>query len=144
MDLTFIALYAHLIASILLVGYCLFWALLTNATWREFPGSTAEQLLQAAKAAAWPLPGYPLKLPLIGWLIVVFVVVSGVLAIFSGASAAGSFSVETTHILRAAKVVLLIALMVCMKRFGSSRPPLAWLGLALALAIVVVSTQLIR
>ena len=90
MNLTFIAIYAHLVGAVLLVGYCLFWALVTAATWREYPGSPAEQLLQAAKAAAWPLPGYPLKLPLIGWLIVALVVGSGALVIVTGASAAGS------------------------------------------------------
>ena len=144
MNLSFIAIYAHLAGAVLLVGYCLFWALVTAATWREYSGSKAEQLLQAAKAAAWPLPGMPLKLPLIGWLLVVLVVASGVVAIFLGASAAGSFSVETTHMMRGVKVILLAAVAACMTRFGKSRPGLTWLALSLALVIVAVSAQMIR
>lgn len=144
MNLTFIAIYAHLVGAVLLVGYCLFWALVTAATWREYSGSTAEQLLQAAKSAAWPLPGYPPKLPLIGWLIVAFVVGSGVLAIVSGASAAGSLGVESIHMLRGIKVILLVVLVACMTRLGSSRPFVAWLSLSLALLIVAMSAQLIR
>ena len=143
MNLTFIAIYAHLVGAVLLVGYLLFWALVTAATWREYAGSAAEQLLQAAKAAAWPMPGYPLRLPLIGWLILALVVGSGVLVIVSGASAAGS-GVETTNLLRGIKFFLLIVLAGCMTRLGSSRPTLSWLSLSLALLIVAVSAQLIR
>ena len=144
MNLTFIAIYAHLVGAVLLVGYVLFWALVTAATWREYSGSTAEQLLQAAKSAAWPLPGYPLSLPLIGWLILAVVVGSGVLAIVSGASAAGSLGVEALHMLRGVKFALVVVLAGCMTRFGSSRATLTWLSLSLALLIVAMSAQLIR
>lgn len=143
MNLTFIATYAHLVGTVLLLGFCLFWALVTAATWREHTGSSARQLMQAAKAAAWPLPGYPLKLPLIGWLLLAFVVGSGVLSLVLGATAT-SIGIETTNILRAIKFILLIALVACMTRLGSSRPPLAWLSLSLALLIVAVSAQLIH
>ncbi len=144
MNLTFIAIFAHLVGAVLLVGYFLFWALVTAATWREHSGSTAEQLLQAAKAAAWPLPGYPLRLPLIGWLILALVVGSGVLMLISSEFAAGSFGVEMTNLLRGIKFVLLIVLVACMTRLGSSRPALSWLSLSLVLLIVAVSAQLIR
>jgi hypothetical protein len=144
MNLTFIAIYAHLVGAVLLVGYLLFWALVTAATWREYAGSPAEQLLQAAKAAAWPLPGYPLRLPLIGWLILALVVGSGALVIVTGASAAGSLGDETTNLLRGIKYVVLAVLVACMIRLGSSRAPLAWLCLSLALIIVALSAQLIR
>lgn len=144
MNLTYIAIYAHIVAAVLLVGYCLFWALVTAATWREYSGTTAEQFLQAAKAAAWPLPGFPLKLSLIGWLIVALVAVTGVLAILFGASAAGSVGADMLYQFRGAKIVLLLVLAGCMTQLGASRAPLAWICLSLALLIVAISAQLIR
>ena len=144
MNLSFIAIYAHLVAAVLLVGYCLFWALVTAATWREYSGTTAEQLLQAARGAAWPLPGLPLKLPLIGWLVLALVVASGVFVIVSGQASQSSFSAETTHMMRGAKFLLLVVLAGCMTRLGKSQPRLAWLGLGLAVTIVAISAQLIR
>lgn len=144
MILDYLAIYAHLVGSVLLVGYCLFWALVTAASWREHPGARAEQLLQAARAAAWPLPGKPLKLPLIGWLIVALVAGSGAVASLWATTAQGSFGLAMTYTLRGVKVLLLIVLVALMTRLGSSRPRLAWLSLALALVIVALSAIKIR
>ena len=144
MSWTFVVVYAHVVGAVLFVGYFLFWALITTATWREFSGSGAARLLQAARTAAWPLPGYKLSLPLIGWLLLIFMAGSGVLVIMSDASVAGSFSTETIHALRGVKTLLLVALVACMPRLGASRAPLAVLSLVLVLSIVAVSAQLIR
>jgi hypothetical protein len=144
MSWTFVVVYAHLVGAVLFVGYFLFWALLTSATWREFSGSGAEQLLRAARAAAWPFPGYKPNLALIGWLLLAFVVASGVLLIMSGASVPGSFSTLTIHVLRVVKALLLVALVVCMPRLGASRARLASFSLVLVLLIVAISAQLIR
>jgi len=144
MNWTYIVIYAHLVGAVFFVGYFLFWALLTNATWREHPGEKAKELLQQARSASWPLPGYQPSLRLIGWLLVVFLVITGVLAILSGASAAGSLGTATVHAMRGVKVLLLGVLVVCMPRLGSSRPPLAVFSLAVALLIVAISEELIR
>lgn len=144
MSWSFVVVYAHVVGAVFFVGYFLFWALLTTATWREFSGTAAERLLQAARAAAWPLPGYKLSLPLIGWLLLIFMVGSGVLVIVSGTPVTGSLSTEMIHALRGVKAFLLVALVACMPRLGASRAPLAVMSLALALLIVAVSAQLIR
>lgn len=144
MSWTYIVIYAHLVGAVIFVGYFLFWALLTTASWREFPGEKAKELLQLARAASWPLPGFQPSLRLIGWLLALFLVVTGVLAILAGAPASGSFSTETVHAMRGVKVLLLGVLVVLMPRLGSSRPQLAVFSLVLALLIVVISAQLIR
>lgn len=144
MNWTYIVIYAHLAGAVIFVGYFLFWALLTTATWREYPGEKARHLLQLARSASWPLPVYQPSIRLIGWLLALFLVITGVLAILSGASAAGSLGTETVHAMRGVKVLLLGVLVVLMPRLGSSRPQLAVSSLALALLIVVISAQLIR
>jgi len=144
MNWTFVIIYAHLVGAVLFVGYFLFWALITAATWREASGDDAKRLLQTARAASWPLPGYQPSLRLIGWLLLVFAVTTGVLAILFGSSIVGSLGTETVHALRGIKAMLLIVLAACMLRLGASRAPLAWLSLALALLIVAISAQLIR
>ena len=144
MNWTYIVIYAHLVGAVIFVGFFLFWALLTTATWREYPGEKAKALLQLARNASWPLPGYQPSIRLIGWLLALFLVITGVLAIVSGASAAGSLGTATVHAMRGIKVLLLGVLVVLMPRLGASRPPLAAFCLGVAVLIVVISAQLIR
>lgn len=140
----FIVVYAHVVGAILLVGYCLFWLVMTTATHREFAGSDALHLLQAARAATWPLPGMKLTLPVIGWLLLVFVSVAGLLCLPDGFSMNQLISGQTFSTLLLTKGILLVALVACMPRLGIARTPLALLSLALVLAIVVTSAFLVR
>ena len=144
MSLTFIVIFAHVAGAVLLVGFCLFWALVTSAAWREYPEGEARNLLQIAKSAAWPLPGFPLKMTLIGWLLLAVVVVSGVLAMQFGSHAAASFMAGGFTGPGGLKILLLVALAACMPGLGSSKPALAWASLALAVLIVGVSVHLVR
>ena len=144
MSWDFLVVCAHVIGAIVLVGYCLFWAVMTVATRREFSGTEALGLLQAARAAAWPLPGMNLKLPLIGWLLLIFVTAAGVLSLPNGFSIDQLLGGQTYSKLLLGKVILLVALLACFPRLGIGRARLALFSLGLILAIVVVSAQLVR
>lgn len=135
---------AHLLGAILLVGYCLFWAVMTVATRREFAGADASGLLQAARDAAWPLPGMKLTLPLIGWLLLVLVSLAGVLCLPEGFSIDRLLGGETYAKLLLGKLFLSALLLLSFPRLGVGGSRLALLCLGLALAIVVVSAQLAR
>jgi hypothetical protein len=141
---SFVFVWAHVVGAILLVGYCLFWAVMTTATRREFAASDALQLLQAARAATWPLPGVKLTLTVIGWLLLIFVSAAGLLSLPAGFSINQLVNGETFSTLLLTKLILLVALVACMPRLGITRTPLALLSLGLALAIVVTSALLVR
>lgn len=73
--------YVHVMSAILLVGYSLFWALMTAAAHRRFQGVPAARLLDTLYAAHWPPLGLPprwrIALPNVVWIFLGGLVVSG-------------------------------------------------------------------
>jgi hypothetical protein len=141
---SFVVVYAHVVGAILVVGYCLFWAVMTTAARRQFASADALRFLRAARSAAWPLPGKKPTLALIGWLLLIFVAVVGVLCLPDGYSMGRLISGERFSTLLSIKLVLSAALVACFPWLGVSRVPLAIASLGLALAVVVTSTLLVR
>jgi len=141
---SFVLVYVHVVGAILLVGYCLFWAVMTIATRRELAAPDALRLLQTARAAAWPLPGKPLELTSIGWLLLIFAAATGLLCLPAGFSIDQLVSGQKFGTLLSTKLILLALLVACFPRLGIARTPLALSSLGLALAVIVTSALLVR
>lgn len=144
MGWTFIVIFAHWVAAILLAGYCLFWVVMTAATRREFSGSQAGDLLERARTATWPIPGLEPSLAVIGWLLLAFAGASGMLALALQAPPDGIISMLGSSRALLGKIVLFAVLPLAMYRLGRSNLLVAVSGLAIVLAIVAASVHIVR
>jgi hypothetical protein len=143
MTLALLLAYVHLVSSVLLVGYFLFWLIMTVGLERLEPAAEVAPLTAAMLAGArWPPAVVPwtlrLTLPGLGWTFLAVLVLTGLAASLNG----GGYPVAGALGL---KLALLAALAVAHARLGR-RPTrgLARLSLGLALGIVVVSVLLPR
>ncbi len=143
MTLPLVMVYIHLVASVLLVGYFLFWLIMTVGLERLEPAEEIGPLTAAMLAGGrWPPAGVPwrlrLALPGLGWAFLLLMVASGLalLAVGSGYPLNGVLGI---------KLGLLAALVVT-HALLARRPGrgAAIAGLTLALAVVVASTLLRR
>lgn len=127
----------HLVLGVVVTGLALFWAILARALTRGAEAAEAPRLLAVAAAARWPHVAVPwsarLPLPLLGIVVLIAAAVTGVLLGTPGTVMSGL------------KVVAVVALLVCFRQIG--RQPtatLAYASLALALAIMALSTLMVR
>ena len=146
MNVQLVILFTHVVAAIFLVGYALFWAIMTTVARREVAGPESSRLLDVAAGARWPLAANKLSLVAAGWLVLVAAAVTGILAAPAGFSAGDLVSGGKFSSLLLAKLVLLVVLALSFLRLGapSNAPWLAHARLLVVLAIVVVSALLIR
>lgn len=143
MTLAVLLVYIHLVSSVLLVGYFLFWVVMTVGLVRLEPAAEVAPLTAAMLAGArWPPAVVPwtlrLSLPGLGWAFLAVLVLTGLAAPLAGGGypAGGVLGL---------KLALLAALAVAHLRLGRRPTPgLAKLSLGLALGIVVVSVLLPR
>jgi hypothetical protein len=143
MLLPLILAYIHLVSSVLLVGYFLFWLIMTAGLERLEPAAEVAPLTAAMLAGArWPPAVVPWKLrltlPGLGWAFIAVLVLTGLAAWLArpGYPMPGVLVV---------KLALLAALAAGHARLSRRpTPALARLTLALALAIVVASVLLPR
>jgi len=142
MTLPLVLAYVHLVASVLVVGYFLFWLIMTVGLARLEAASEVAPLTAAMLAGArWPPAGVPWKLrltlPGLGWSFLGVLVLSGAaLALAGHAGISGPLAV---------KLGFLLLLAVGHARLGRRPTPgLARLLLVLALAVVIASVPLPR
>src|SRR5690606_37824447 len=102
---------AHILAAIFLVGYGLFWTVMSAAVRRESATDRA-QLLEVAAHARWPLAGNKISLSGIGWLVLAAVVLTGGLALPHGFALSDLFSGTKYSSLLLTKLVLIGLLVV--------------------------------
>ena len=143
MTLPLILVYGHLVARVLLVGYLLFWFIMTAGLERLEPAAAVAPLTGAMLAGArWPPAGVPwklrLSLPGLGWALFAVMVATG-LALY----AAGPR--PPLDGILGLKLVLLSALGLSQLRLHR-RPTRgsATLTLFLALALVLASARIRR
>jgi hypothetical protein len=139
----------HLVLSVLLTGYVLFWAIMALALSRRFDSARTAGYLRIIAKSRWPHVIVPWRLrlpwPFVGWAFLVLLAITGGLAGTLGASIGagglgGGFS--TTFALKIGLFVALLAGHALLTR--EPKPALIWVNFALTLAIVVLSAQLIR
>jgi hypothetical protein len=131
--------YLHLVFTVFLVGYALYWATMVVALRRTCSPDESLRLLAVANAARWPHVVIPwtlrLPLPFVGWAFLGILLASGaVLASESGWPA-----------LLVVKLVLVAALaLVQVILTRRPVPALIFASFALVLGIVVLSALLVR
>lgn len=127
----------HLVLGVAVTGLGLFWAIMGRALSRGVAPAEAQRLLAVAAAARWPHVLVPwsarLPLPLLGIVVLILAAVTGVLLGTPGTLVSG------------AKVLLVVALLVCCRFIGKQpTPALGYASLGLALAIMALSTLMVR
>jgi hypothetical protein len=134
-----VAAYLHLVFTMFLVGYVLYWAIMAVSLRRDFAPAETERLLGIVNRSRWPHVLVPwrlrLPLPLMGWGFLAVLAITG-LVLMAG------FGLGAILALKIALVVLFALIQI-----GLTRRParaLIMVNFALAVAIVAVSGLLIR
>lgn len=139
----------HLVASLLVTGYTLFWAIMALALRRSASPREAQRLLGVVAQSRWPHVIVPwrlrLPLPLVGWLLIALAALTGALAGLLGHSVAvGGLGGAMTPLL-SLKILLFVGLVgghaLAMRR---PQATLLYTNLLLAVAIVAISANLMR
>ncbi len=140
MDLLRVSAYAHIILSILLMGFALFWLFMEAALRKRHGPVEGRELLAILARAAWPPGGVPeslrIPLPWLSLLVIAALVMTGI----PGALARGTVSP-----LIAIKIGLFAAILsVQFLMARNLRTPLVRINFALVAAVIVVSSWAIR
>jgi hypothetical protein len=142
MNLLLALTYLHVVTSVLLVGYALFWFIMTVALDRMEPPARRAEYLQVMSGGRWPPGGLPGKLrlpfPWLGWAFLAVLVASGVAVYALGPRFLPDGPLGLKLGLLA---VLVVGMAIALRR--PSRW-LATLNCAVALAIALVSALLRR
>jgi hypothetical protein len=136
---SWLAAFLHLVFTMFVVGYALYWAIMVASLRRDLPPLEVDRLLEIASRSRWPHVGVPwryrLPLPVMGWGFLGVLLITG-LALMAGYG---------FGMVLALKVALVAAF--ALVQIGLTRrpaPPLIFVNFALALLIVVLSGLLVR
>ncbi|MGH6896768.1 MAG: hypothetical protein ACREJ5_09510 [Geminicoccaceae bacterium] len=137
--MSLVAAYLHLVFTMFLIGYVLYWAIMVVSLRRDFAPPETMRLLGIASRSRWPHVLVPwrlrLPLPLMGWGFLAVLVITGLVLM-------ASYRLDLILALKVALVLLFALIQV-----GLTRRParaLIMVSFALALGIVVLSGLLIR
>ncbi len=133
-----VAAYLHLVLTVFLVGYVLYWVVMVVALRRRCDPAETRRLLAVANRARWPhvLPwGLRLPLPFVGWGVVLILLATG-LGLVSG------HGWSPILLLKLALVAAFAIIQVVLTH--RPLPALILANFALALLIVVLSGLLAR
>ena len=137
--MSWLAAYLHLVFTMFLVGYALYWTIMVVSLRRDLPPAEIDRLLDIANRSRWPHVGVPwryrLPLPIMGWGFLGVLLITG-LALIAGYG---------FGMILALKVALVAAFaLVQIRLTRHPAPPLIFVSFALVLLIVVLSGLLIR
>lgn len=141
--------FLHLLAAMLLTGYALFWAVMAASLARAVRPRDLGHHLGLVRTSRWPHVAVPqrwrLRLPVIGWLLITGVALTGVLAgLFAHSVAVGGLGGAMSPLL-ALKLVLFVVLVTGHALAMRQPKPLLLHGnLALVVAITAISANLMR
>jgi hypothetical protein len=137
--MSLLAAWLHLVFTMFLVGYALYWAIMVVSLGRDLAPPETERLLAIANRSRWPHVLVPwrlrLPLPFVGWGFLAVLVISG-LVLMAG------YPLGPILILKVALVVVFALIQI-----GLTRRParaLIVINFVLALGIVVLSGLLGR
>jgi hypothetical protein len=140
MDLLRASAYAHIVLSILLMGFALFWLFMEAALRKRHGAAQGRELLQVLARAQWPPGGVPaalrLPLPWLSWLVIAALVVTGL----PGAGSRGA--PDTLGWVKLALFAAIVAIQFLLAR--ELRTPLVRTQFVLVAAVIVVSSWAIR
>jgi hypothetical protein len=134
---TVVAAFLHLVVTVLLVGYALYWAVMVVSLRRTFDAVETDRLLEIANRARWPHVVVPwrlrLPLPFMAWGFLAVLLLTGVVL---------SHAISAILALKLVLVALFAAIHLALTRRPT--PALIFVNFALALVIVVLSGLLVR
>ena len=137
--MSLIAAYLHLVFTMFLVGYVLYWAIMVVSLRRDFTPSETERLLEIANRSRWPHVVVPwrfrLPLPFMAWGFLAILLITGLALIAS----------RGLDMILACKMGLIA--IFALVQVGLTRRParsLIFVNFVLALLIVVLSGLLVR
>jgi hypothetical protein len=137
--MSLVAAYLHLVFTMFLVGYALYWAVMAVSLRRELAPAETERLLEIANRSRWPHVAVPwrlrLPLPFMAWGFLAILLITGLALITS-------YGFGALLALKLALVAIFALIQV-----GLTRRParaLIFVNFALALVIVVLSGLLVR
>jgi hypothetical protein len=137
--MSWFAAYLHLVFTMFLIGYALYWTIMVVSLRRDLPPPETERLLEIANRSRWPHVVVPwrlrLPLPVVGWGLLGILVITG-LALMAGH---GFGSILT---LKVALVAVFALIQIQLTRRPARQ--LIFVNFALALVIVVLSGLLVR
>jgi uncharacterized membrane protein len=149
-----IAVYLHILVTVLWVGYLLFWAILLGPLTRKYSESKLTQLLACLNESSWPpavVPvSYRLKLPELGWVaLVILAVTGGFMLHYRGMTLqsilSGSFFLGRFGQVLAIKLVLMVGLVIGQLLLARRPSPrLVYLELLATVVVVGLSVALVR
>ncbi|MGH6689338.1 MAG: hypothetical protein ACREF4_01465 [Gammaproteobacteria bacterium] len=146
LSLPLLAAYAHIVATVLLIGYALFWVVMTTAICKE-EGQGSVGLLNLVQRGRWPPGGIPKRLrptlPALGWVFLVALFLTGALLLVSGGRTWDAWITGRSGGWPVAKLALFV-LLVTGQAIATLRPRrwVAYVNGGLAMMIVVVSALL--
>jgi hypothetical protein len=136
---TWLAAYLHLVFTVFLVGYTLYWTIMVISLRRDLPVPETARLLEVANRGRWPHVIVPrrlrLPLPFMAWGFLAILLVTG-LALMP------SYGFSAILALKAALVAVFVLVQVGLTR--RPVPALVFVNFVLALLIVVLSGLLVR
>jgi hypothetical protein len=137
--MSLLAAYLHLVFTMFLIGYVLYWAIMVISLRRDCGPSETARLLEIANRSRWPhlLVAWRLRLPLplMGWAFLAVLAITG-LVLMAG------YGLGTLVALKIVLVAIFALVQAGLMRRPA--PALIMVNFALALGIVVVSGLLGR
>jgi hypothetical protein len=134
-----VAAFLHLVFTVFLVGYALYWAIMVVSLRRTFDPAETDGLLEIANRARWPHVVVPwrlrLPLPFMGWGFLGGLLITGLVLV-------AGHGFDMVLALKVALVVVFAVIHVGLTR--RPIPALIVVNFAVALVIVVLSGLLIR
>lgn len=151
MTVSMVSAFLHLVGGVLLAGYALFWVVMARGLERDVDRRESTRLLRVINHSRWPPGPAPLRLPMpvLGWLLLGALVVTGVLLVGARATPLDTTGGATDLLADGIGPVFawklaLFAALVAGHLVATARPRLwiAYVNGTLVLAIVVVSALL--
>jgi uncharacterized membrane protein len=149
-----LAVYIHILATLVWIGYVLFWAILIGPLARQLKGAELAQLLKRLNKSSWPLGLVPTpyrpKLSGLGWAPLVVLIITGVFILrYRGMTlhfvVSGGLFLSSFGQVLLAKLVFLVGLAIGQLLITYRPSPwLIYLELLTTISIVALSVLLVR
>jgi hypothetical protein len=149
-----LAVYIHVLATMLWTGYVLFWAILIGPLARQFKRPELAQLLKRLNESSWPPglvpPPYRLKLSGLGWVPLAVLIITGIFILYYRGITlhfvvSGGLFLSNFGQLLIVKLVCLVGLAIgqLLMTYRPS-PRLIYLELLTTISIIALSVLLVR
>jgi hypothetical protein len=149
-----LTVYVHIMAAVFLVGYTLFWMIITGSLNQRLDAPESARLLRLINQAHWPpdvIPvPYRVNFPGLGWGALFVLIATGAFVLYSQGMTSqqvisGELFLSPFGWILAAKLILVIALMIFQISLTyQPAPRLIYLNMLVTLLVVILSVLLVH